>query len=410
MTSTKAHVLIAGGGIGGVAAALALLRRGFDVSVYEQAPELGEVGAGIQISPNGNRALNDLGVFESLRALSTRAARKDVRLWNTGRAYPAFEFGAEAVRRYGYPYLTVYRPDLLAVLVEAVRALKPDAIVLNARASGYEKGADGRVALLLADGRRIEGDLLIGADGVHSRIRGQMAGDMPAQFTGMVAWRAVIPTERLPERFHDPIANAWVGPQGHVLQYPLRKGKLVNFVGTVEREEWAEEGWNVTGSRAECLRDFEGWHEDIQTLIDAAPTLSKWALVARSIVPNWTDGPVALLGDACHPTLPLMAQGAVMAIEDAVVLGRCLEAIGPRPEALSRYGELRIPVCRAKVEAALENLSRFHNEAYTTEETAGPFIEMSWGRAAIEDRYDWIYRDDVTSVGIEAPGEGVLQP
>lgn len=125
--------------------------------------------------------------------------------------------------------------------------------------------------------------------------------------------------------------------------------------------------------------------------------------MARSIVPDWTDGPVALLGDACHPTLPLLAQGAVMAVEDAVVLGRCVAAIGPTPDALRRYGELRIPVCRAKVGAALENLPRFHNEAYASEETAGPFIEASWGRAAIEARYDWIYRDDVVALGIEGP-------
>jgi salicylate hydroxylase len=402
MTQSKPHVLIAGGGIGGTAAALALLRSGFEVSVYEQASELREVGAGIQISPNGNRALDWLGVFETLRGISTKAQRKDVRLWSTGRTYPAFEFGPEALRRYGYPYLTVYRPDLLQVLVDAVRAIKPDAIHLGKHVKNYEKLPGGGVAINLSSGERVTGDLLVGADGVRSQIRQQMVGGAGVAFTGMVVWRAVVPMDRLPPHFREPVANAWMGPKGHILQYPLREAKFANFVATVERDEWTGESWTTVGTAEECARDFAGWHEDIHTLIHAAPELYKWALMARQPLENWTDGPVGLLGDACHPTLPLLAQGAVMAIEDSVVLARCLAEFGARPKALERYSSIRGPITRLKVQAAVDNLPRFHNPAYATELTAGPAIEAHWGKTAIEERYDWVYRDDVTTAPLTA--------
>ena len=191
------HVLIVGGGIGGMAAALALLRQGFDVDVYEQAAELREVGAGIQISPNGNRALDYLGVFEPLQALSSYADDKVVRLWNSGRTWTAFDLGPEAVERYGFPYLTAYRPDLLQVLVDAVRKIKPDAVHLGARVVDIERKGE-RVLLRLESGQSAAGDIVIGADGVHSRVRQMTAGDQPAHFTGLLAWRATIPMDRLP--------------------------------------------------------------------------------------------------------------------------------------------------------------------------------------------------------------------
>lgn len=396
---SKPHILIAGGGIGGLAAALALLLRGFDVDVYEQAAELKEVGAGIQISPNGNRALDSLGVCDRLSAMSSHPEAKNVRLWNTGRTWDAFDLGTEAVRRFGYPYLTVYRPDLLQVLVDGVRAIKPDAVHLDRRAAGFRQRG-GSVVLQFADGTEAGGDALIGADGVHSQIRSQLWGATMAKFTGMVAWRGVIPMERLPENHRGPIASAWVGPRGHILHYPLRGGRVLNFVATIEREDWQTESWSAQGTAEECARDFAGWHEDIQVKIRAAPTLFKWALMGREALDRWTQGNVSLLGDACHPTLPLLAQGAVMAIEDAVILGRCFEKYDTVNVALEAYEAVRRPVTKKKVDGALDNLKRFHSPLYEAEETAGPYIEREWGREAIVNRYDWIYSDDITRTPI----------
>lgn len=396
----KPHILIAGGGIGGMAVALSLLRAGFDVDIYEQAPQYREVGAGIQISPNGNRALDYLGVFTTLQELSCNADGKEIRLWNNGKTWKLFDMGQQAVARYGYPYLTVYRPDLLQVLTDAVLALKPDALHLGAQVSGYDE-ANGHVGLRLESGASVLGDVLIGADGVHSRVRGVLHGASNAQFSGMMAWRGVIPMDRLPLHMSRPVATNWVGPGAHVVCYPLRAGKLMNFVATVERSDWKIESWMAQGTAEECRNDFVGWHEDIQTMISSAPSLFKWALMVRPPMDSWAVGRATLMGDACHPTLPFLAQGGVMALEDAVILGRCFATYGDEPEqALQHYERARIDVTRRKVLGASANTERFHNAALATEAGAQAYIDAQWSQSASQDRYEWIFRDDVTTTPI----------
>jgi len=397
--SKSPKILIAGGGIGGMAAALSLLRRGYDVEVYEQAAELGEVGAGVQISPNGSRALDALGVFEALKAASCAPKRKEFRLWNTGRSWPMFDLGATAIDKYGYPYLTVYRPDLLTTLVNAVRALAPDAIHLGSTVENVDVSDDG-VALHLVGGRTVRGDILVGADGVKSTVRKSLFGDDEANFTGMIAWRAVIPMERLPERMHDLVGWTWIGPGGHLVNYPLRGGKLMNMIGTIERNDWQVESWYAQGSIEECLNDFAGWHEDVQTLIRAAPTVLKWAFMERPPRQKWTSGRATLLGDACHATLPFLAQGAVMSIEDGVILGRCLDAYADPCEALLRYEAARVERTSKMVLGAKANTARFHEAALATEEGAVRYMESEWSRDPINDRYDWLYRYDVLTTEI----------
>jgi len=393
------HILIAGGGIGGMAAALALLARGHDVDVYEQAPELKEFGAGVQISPNGTRALAALGVFEDLQRLSCNTAGKEVRLWNSGRRWKLFDLGTEAIARYGYPYVTVFRPDLLEVLVDAVRAKKPDAVHLGSRAVGVTQRG-GRVMLALDGGATVAGDALIGADGVHSRIRQSLFGGDNPRFFGMIAWRGVIPIERVPQAISRDKATNWIGVGGHVVHYPLRAGRLMNFVGIMERGDWRIESWNIEGTAAECANDHKGWHADVQGLIAAAPRLFKWALMGRDPLPRWTVGQVTLLGDACHPTLPMLAQGAVMAIEDAVILGRCFDKYGDVATALARYQDARIAVTTRKVVGANDNALRFHNPALATEAGATAYVDREWSREAVIGRYEWIFTYDVNTVEI----------
>lgn len=400
MAHPPLKVLIAGGGIGGLAAAIALLQRGFDVEVYEQAGEMREIGAGIQISPNGNRALASLGVFERLRAQSIAASSKEIRLWNTGQTWTLFDLGAEAIRKYGYPYMTVFRPDLLKVLSERVHELKPDAIRLKARACGLHQDASG-VQLLLEDGSRVAGDVLVGADGVHTRIRGALFEPDAVQYTGMAAWRALIPKEQLPAHLARPVAVNWVGPGGHVVHYPVQGGKLVNFVGTLEQQPWEGAPWSAPSSHAECLAAFSGWHDDVLTMVRQAPALSKWALCLRPFLDTWTRGRATLLGDACHATTPFLAQGAVASIEDGVVLARCLESFAPDVgAALQRYDALRRPHAYRMVRGASENTARFHNPALQAPETAEAFIAREWQSQAISDRYDWLFTYQADTVQI----------
>jgi len=226
-------ILIAGGGIGGLAAAAALLQRGVDVEVYEQAAELKEVGAGIQISPNGNKVLDALGVFQGLRELSCDPERKEFRLWNTGKPWPMFSLGQSVIEKYGYPYLTVYRPDMHEALARRVRELKPDAIHLDCAVTGCTQDAEG-AELRLRDGRSVRGDALMGADGVRSVVRNTLWGPTDPAFSGMVAWRGMIPMEVLPERMRASVGTTWIGPGGHAVSYPLHRSKFMNFVATIE--------------------------------------------------------------------------------------------------------------------------------------------------------------------------------
>jgi salicylate hydroxylase len=396
---TKQKVLIAGGGIGGLAAAIALLQRGIDVEVYEQAAELREFGAGIQISPNGNRALHSLGIFEQLKKLSCNAQSKEIRLWNTGRTWKLFDLGDAAVKKYGFPYLTVFRPDLLSLLGQEVRRLKPDAIHLSSRSVGVIQDAEG-VVLELADGRRICGDVLVGADGVHSKVRPALFGADDILFSGMVAWRTLIPINALPQSFSRSVAVNWIGAGGHLVHYPVQGGKVMNFVGTLEGSSWAGPPWNAPATREECAVAFAGWNEDIHTMIAQAPAVTKWALCGRRNLGSWSRGRATLLGDACHPTLPFLAQGAVHTLEDALVLARCLQRYNDAPTALRRYDEVRRPRAYSMMQGAAENTSRFHNQALANPDTAEAFVTKEWQAAAVNDRYDWLFAYDAESVEI----------
>jgi salicylate hydroxylase len=390
------HVLIAGAGIGGLTAALALLRRGIDVDVYEQAGELKEVGAGLQLSANGTRVFHALGVGEPLAALSCEATGKEVRLWSTGETWKLFDLGAVSIERYGFPYLTVYRPDLLGVLADAVRRVKPAAIHLSARVVGFDQDSR-QVRLKCENGATAHGDALIGADGVHSRVRQALFGADRPSFTGIVAWRGIVPMERLPGRMKRLVGTNWIGPGGHVVHYPLRGGTLMNFVGILERSDWQVESWSTRGSTAELAADFKGWHEDVQALIRNIDTPYKWALMVREPMERWTAGRVSLLGDACHSMLPMLAQGAVMAIEDGYCLARCVEEGGDDvAAALARYEAARRERTRRAVEGSAANAGRFHNPKLADPVEAKKYVDREWAEARIAERYEWLFRYDVT--------------
>jgi len=389
------RILIAGGGIGGMAAALALLRRGIDVEIYEQAKELKEVGAGVQLAPNGTRVLYALGVGDELKALSCEAQGKEIRHWKTGETWKLFDLGAVSIARYGFPYFTVYRPDLLGVLLDAVRRLKPDAIHLGSKCSAFTQDASG-VCLKVND-KDVSGDALIGADGVHSPVRQGLFGADQPKFTGIIAWRGIVPMERLPRHMARRVGSNWVGPGGHIVHYPLRAGRLMNFVGALERADWRIESWSAKGTKEEIRADFRGWHEDIQAFVAEIDTPYKWALMVRAPLERWTVGRVTLLGDAAHSMLPMLAQGAIMAIEDGFILARCL-ADYPVAEALQRYERARIDRTRRTVEGSAANIHRFHNPVLADPEEGRKFIDREWASQRISDRYDWLFRYDATTV------------
>ena len=352
------RVLIAGGGIGGLTAALCLAKAGFEVALFEQAAEFGEIGAGIQLSPNCTRVLHHLGLEPALRACAFLPEGTEFRAWKSGKVIGASALGQAVRDRYGFPYYHIHRGDLLRVLLEAAEGSPAIELSTASQVTGFEQ--DGRVRVAVGDGSTSggsvhEGDALIGADGIHSAVRAQLFGNDAPRFTGNVAWRALVPAERLPTGLVRPMSTVWWGPHKHFVHYYLRSGALVNCVCVVEKTGWEVESWTEPGDLEELKRDFAGWHEDIQALIDNMDpnSLYKWALHDRPPLPLWGKGAVTLLGDACHPTLPFMAQGAAMAIEDAAVLAGCLAADDAVPAGLRRYEDLR----RART-ARIQNGSR----------------------------------------------------
>ena len=373
---------------------------GCDVEVYEQAPELKEVGAGLQLSANGTRALYALGVGEELKALSCEASAKEIRLWNTGETWKLFDLGSVSIERYGYPYLTVYRPDLLDALASAVGRHRAQAIHVGSKGLGFIQDAD-RVQLRLDDGSSVSGDVLIGADGVHSMVRQVLFGQDKPQFTGIIAWRGIVPMERLPRHMARMVGVNWVGPGGHFVHYPLRAGKVMNFVGARERADWRVESWSARGTTEELAADFAGWHGEVQELIRNIPVPYKWALMVRPPMERWTVGRVTLLGDACHSMVPFLAQGAVMAIEDGFMLGRALGTLdGDIPSRLERYENARRERTRRAVAGSADNITRFHNRALADPARAREYVEREWAGANVASRYEWLFTYDVTAVAV----------
>jgi salicylate hydroxylase len=396
----KSRILIAGAGIGGLTAALALLKRGFDVRVYEQASELREPGAGVQIAANGSRPLIDLGLRDALTRVAVEPTGKEVRLWSTGQTWKLFDLGDDSIRRFGAPYWMLHRGDLQRVLVEAVLNERPDAIVLDAKAIGCVQNKQEAI-LELADGRSIPCEVLIGADGVHSAIRQALFGSEKPSFTGILAWRGLVPLHVLPSDVRRLVGTNWVGPGGHVVTYPVRGGELLNFVGMAERDDWRVESWTERGTTTECMHDFKGWHPIIHEIIRKIEVPFKWALLGREPLTSWSVGRISLLGDAAHPTLPFFAQGANMAIEDGVVLARCLEdSSDDVASALARFERARLQRTSAIVRGSADNTRRFHNPTLADPIAGAAYIEREWDACNVRTRYDWLFQYNASAIAI----------
>ncbi|SEQ79863.1 FAD-dependent monooxygenase [Thalassovita taeanensis] len=386
-------ILIAGGGIGGLAAAAGLLQAGHDVEVFEQAPELTEVGAGIQVSANATRVLYNLGLKKALDDVSVLPQRTEFRLHDTGEVISEIPLGPDHEAKFGAPYYHVYRPDILRMLRERVEALKPGCIRLNATVEGYEEQAD-RVVMTLKGGETVAGDLLIGADGIKSAIREQMHGAQEAEFTGQVAWRGMIPAEKLPDDFMPPVFINWMGPRRHMVVYWVNKGNYLNFVGCTEKPDWTEVGWTIKAPWEDLKADYEGFHPDVQTMLDAMDRDSCycWALNIRPRLPFWSTERVTLLGDSCHPTIPYMAQGAVMAIEDGAVLVRALDEGRDLAEALTLYEQARIDRTARIVNESTAHAQLYHHDTHKA------FRDAFADKQPAADRAKWLYNYDPLTV------------
>ena len=392
-------VVIAGGGIGGLSAAIALCKVGFEVEVVERASALQEVGAGLQLSPNATKGLASLGVLEAVAAISSMPETLEMRIGRTGQKVFSIPIAREARNRYGAPYLHAHRADVIDILSRA--AVQAGAqIRLGARVSAYVRD-DAGLRVGLDTGAILPCDLLVGADGVRSTVRRQMLGEEAPRFTGAVAWRMTAPADVAPDLPQSAIV--WAGPGKHAVTYRIRRGTLINFVGVVETREWRSESWDQAGDPVELAKIFGDWASPIPDIIASASQCFVWALFDRDPLPSWSEDRVTLLGDACHPMPPFQAQGAAMAIEDAVVLAKCLNAEGVSQASLQRYEKLRKPRTSKVLASARANMGVFHRSNVVTQAaTYGPMkLADRLFPSFVRSRQDWIYGYDVRAVTVQ---------
>lgn len=331
----KAKIVVSGAGIAGLCLALVLEKHGVPVRVIERSPALAEIGAGIQISANGMRVLRWLGLEDDMRAVACNPRFFRAVDWRDGRALHTIAYRED--------HFQLHRADLLSVLQAPLPA---STVQLDESVKRFAQTPSG--VSVETDRATYEAEALIGADGIHSTIRAQLFGDDQPRFAGQICWRFVVDSDKL-AAIPEPLT--WHGPNGHVVMYPVSAGRRVNVVAYVESAHWFEESWHLSAEREDVHRAYPGWDPLIHELIDKAERVNKWAMFAREPLPRWTEGRVTLTGDAAHPMLPFLAQGAVMAIEDAYALGALLAKL-PAPTALATYEKLRLPRATAVQRAA----------------------------------------------------------
>lgn len=378
-------IAIAGAGIAGLSLAIALAQRGQSVTVYEQSGAITEVGAGLQISPNGSAVLAGLGLVDAALALGMRGTAIELYSHDSDQRVLRLDL-TRARHGNPHPYLFLHRADLIGLLKE------------RAEAAGVRVQLDRRIdpAAGIPDGA----DLLVGADGLHSAVRSVLNGSMAPFFTGQVAWRALVPGDGVAP----PVARVWMAPKRHIVAYPLRGGALVNLVAVEERRSWVAEGWFHPDEPDNLREAFAGFPPAVGTLLERCKSVFVWGLFRHQVAGTWHDGRMAILGDAVHPTLPFLAQGANMALEDAWVLAAALAPHGQAvarddlPAALSRYQAARIKRVTRIVDAAEDNARAYHlqNPAARLALHTGLRVASMVAPGAVLGRFDWLYGADVT--------------
>lgn len=390
MARAPLTIAIIGAGIGGLTAAVALRQAGFAVDVYEQAAELTEVGGGINMAPNATRVLYRLSLDQGLEREAVRPLTTHQRRWQDGRTLQYAPLNPRCEELYGAPHLTVHRADLLAIIASG---FPTERIHLGHRLVDLVDKGDATEARF-ENGVRIVADIVVGADGINSAVRAALLGDDAPRFAGCVAYRGLVPVEHIADLELPLGSESWLGPGAHLVHYFVSRGRLLNFVGWTQHDTWHREDWTDRATIDRALAAFDGWHPQVRRIIAAADNCFIWALFDREPLPRWSFNRTTLLGDACHPMYPFMAQGAAQAIEDGAVLATCLTAAGADDpaETLRRYERLRRPRVARLQEMSRANKIRYHMPDGPDQEAR----DTAWARAndRSPEALRWLYEFD----------------
>jgi salicylate hydroxylase len=390
-------VIVVGAGLGGLTAAAALNKRGIDVMLLEQASQLGEIGAGVQLAPNAMKVLRALGLEKRAAEAGFEPDAHVVRNWNDSEVLAFTPYKGVLSNVFGAAYYGFHRADLHEILRSAVPSA---AIRLGAKCTALREEGD-QVVVTLADGTELKADAVVGADGIHSAVRGSLFGAEAPRFTGNACWRGMTPASALAPGLIEPNMTVWFGPGASVVYYYIRGGSVVNWVAAFESDHWAEESWNAQGSRDEMLARFADWHPTIVSLLANSDQYLKWGLFDRDPLPQWSKGRATLMGDACHPMLPYLAQGACMAIEDGYAVANALDK-GRDDVVLALKGyeqQRRDRTARVQLLARARSVENHLRDEASMRARDERFAKIREQAATGKHAYgiEWIYEHDVTA-------------
>ena len=395
-------IIIIGAGISGLALCLILIKKGYPVALFEKEREIDQPGAGINISPNGNAVLFQLGIKDKILNIADKPNTIELKTYKRGFTISKQNLNSDSDRLFGYPYLQVQRKEIINILIEEINDINPNIIRTNHSFENFTEN-DQSVLAHFNNQKSFEGSIIVGCDGINSTVKKIMMPESKSKFSGIIAWRGLLDMKKLSSKIQDLSSTVWMGQNSHFVHYPIKKGKFLNFIGTLKKEKWESSSWHQTGSKEELISDYKDWHTTVKEIINSTDKIYKWGLFENKPLPNWVSKRSIILGDAAHPMSPSYGQGANTALEDAVILYRSIMHFKNDSEsALKKFQKNRKSRTQKIQKASKLNTRLFHlnNPIFRVIIYFGMYV-LSNLVPLIMIKSKWIYRYDAFKVKLK---------